>query len=52
MSILVCQRASCICWCRRFQQTQQISPYRVNMGTADEVALDILINALSVFSRE
>ena len=25
---------------------------RLNMGTADEVALDILINAISVFSRE
>ena len=27
-------------------------PRRVNMGTADELAFDVLINALSNFSRE
>ena len=32
--------------------TQVCLAYRVNLGTADELALDMLINAMSNFSRE
>ena len=46
--------ASCCCSCNQFALTNDgcVRGDRVNMGTGDEFALDILVNALENFSRE